>query len=305
MYLWIMVNLEWYRTFKAIYQNGNLTRAAEELFISQPNVSIQLASLESYIGHKLFQRLPRKLVPTDYGKLLYTQIVESVENLERVETEFRKTALKREETVRIGTPIEYANNILLEKLNTYDANITLKFEMAKVLIDDIINKNLDFVIATQKVEKEGLVYEPLVEETFMIIAHSTLDVIELEQCIANKDLEGAEKWLMEQKWIVYDSKLSIIRRFWKENFNKRPLLKPHYVIPDINMMMQAVTLNFGICITSDLLAKEHLTNQELKIIWKGDKVACNQLWLAYHPLQVEEHQIEKMRSLLGMTKELI
>ena len=36
-----MVNLEWYRTFKAIYQNGTLTKAAQELLLSQPNVSVQ------------------------------------------------------------------------------------------------------------------------------------------------------------------------------------------------------------------------------------------------------------------------
>jgi DNA-binding transcriptional LysR family regulator len=31
-----MVNLEWYRTFKAIYKTGTLTEAADTLFISQP-----------------------------------------------------------------------------------------------------------------------------------------------------------------------------------------------------------------------------------------------------------------------------
>ena len=37
-----MVNLEWYRTFKSVYKNGNFSNAAKELFISQPAVS-QLA----------------------------------------------------------------------------------------------------------------------------------------------------------------------------------------------------------------------------------------------------------------------
>lgn len=295
-----MVNLEWYRTFKAIYQNGNLTRAAEELFVSQPNVSIQLASLESYIGHKLFERLPRKLVPTEYGKLLYTQIVEPVENLERVEVEFRKSALKREENISIGSPIEYANNVLLEKLNACGINMNLKFGMARDLIDDLANKGLDFVIATQKIEKEGLVYEPLVEEQFMIVAHSTYDTKELEKHISDNNLEEAEKWLLAQKWITYDNKLSIVRRFWRESFNKRPLIKPHFIIPDINMMMKAVCLNYGICITTDLLVEDYLINQEMKIIWKGDKTACNQVWLAYNPLQVTEKQVENMRRMLGV-----
>ena len=297
-----MVNLEWYRTFKAIYQNGNLTRAAEELFISQPNVSIQLAALESYIGHKLFERLPRKLVPTSYGELLYSQIVESIENLERVEIEFRRTALKQEENIRIGSPIEYASNILLEKLATNGVNVSLKFGMAKDLVNDVIDKSLDFVIATQRIEKEGLVYESLVGENFMVVAHATYDTIELEKYILTNDIEQAEKWLLNQKWIAYDAKLSVIRRFWKENFSKRPLIKPHYIIPDINMMMKAVCMNYGICITSDLLAKDYLTNQEMKIIWKGYKTASNQLWLAYNPLQVESIQIERMKKLLQINQ---
>ena len=59
-----MVNLEWYRTFKAIYQQDNLTKAVRYLMISQPNVSVHLAALENYIGGLLFERLPRKMVAT-------------------------------------------------------------------------------------------------------------------------------------------------------------------------------------------------------------------------------------------------
>lgn len=51
-----MVNLEWCRTFKAIYKTGTLTGAAEILFISQPGVSLHLSSLETYVGNKLFDR---------------------------------------------------------------------------------------------------------------------------------------------------------------------------------------------------------------------------------------------------------
>ena len=50
-----MVNLEWYRTFKAVYKSGTLTGAAEVLFISQPGVSLHLSSLENYVGYKLFK----------------------------------------------------------------------------------------------------------------------------------------------------------------------------------------------------------------------------------------------------------
>lgn len=58
-------NLEWLRTFRAIYETGTLSAAAKELFISQPGVSLHLNSLEAYAGYKLFDRSPRKMVPTE------------------------------------------------------------------------------------------------------------------------------------------------------------------------------------------------------------------------------------------------
>ncbi|MFV0404485.1 MAG: LysR family transcriptional regulator, partial [Bacteroides graminisolvens] len=265
-----MVNLEWYRTFKAIYQNGNLTRASEELLISQPNVSIQLASLESYIGHKLFERTSRRLTPTEYGKLLYSQIVGAIENLEKVEIDFRKAALKRLENLNIGSPIEYAQHILLDKLKDCEVDVNLQFGFPGRLVELIANGELDFAILTKKTDNQSLVYELLVEENFMIIGHATYDTRELEKYISDNDLKMVEKWLLEQKWIAYDGKLSMIRRFWLENFNNRPLIKPHYIIPNIDMMLKAVHLNYGITVASDLLAGDSLTQQQMKIIRKGN-----------------------------------
>ena len=73
-----MVNFEWFRTFKAIYETGSLTGAAEALFISQPGVSLHLSSLESYVGYKLFDRTSRKMVSTERGKILYNYILEPI-----------------------------------------------------------------------------------------------------------------------------------------------------------------------------------------------------------------------------------
>lgn len=49
-----MINLEWYRSFKAVFENGTLTKASQVLFSSQPGVSVHLNALENYVGKKLF-----------------------------------------------------------------------------------------------------------------------------------------------------------------------------------------------------------------------------------------------------------
>ena len=76
-----MVNLEWFRTFKTIYETGSLTSAASQLFISQPGVSLHLNSLEAHVGNKLFDRGTRKMIPTEHGNMLYNSIVDAIKKV--------------------------------------------------------------------------------------------------------------------------------------------------------------------------------------------------------------------------------
>ena len=54
--------------FLAVADEGNITRAATRLHVSQPALSTQLAALEDELGHKLFARGARGVVLTEKGK---------------------------------------------------------------------------------------------------------------------------------------------------------------------------------------------------------------------------------------------
>lgn len=99
-----MVNFEWYRSFIAVYRAGTVSGAAQALYLTQPAVSQHLAALESVLGMALFERTPRKMLPTARGKLLYTQIADSIERLESVEGKI--SAAEAPQPVRLGTPQE-------------------------------------------------------------------------------------------------------------------------------------------------------------------------------------------------------
>src|SRR6266545_3406181 len=58
------------RIFTTIARIGNFTRAAELLYLTQPTVSQQLATLEAHIGAPLIERLPRRLKLTPAGEAL-------------------------------------------------------------------------------------------------------------------------------------------------------------------------------------------------------------------------------------------
>src|SRR5262245_6594076 len=101
-----MLNLEWFRTFKAIYETGNLTAAAQMLFISQPGVSLHLNSLENYTGHRLFERETRKMKPTERGVILYNCIIDPINKLAEAEESFFRNSKVERPTISVGMGFE-------------------------------------------------------------------------------------------------------------------------------------------------------------------------------------------------------
>ncbi len=295
-----MVNLEWYRTFKAIYQCGTLTRASQELMVSQPNLSIQLASLESYIGQPLFVRLPRKMMPTEYGKQLYTQIVESIDNLERVEAEFKRTVLNKTPNIRFGTPSELFKNYLAEHIGSQDdLHLTVEYGLADDLTNKLIGNDLDIAIITrQSKTDDNLTYELLFTESFFIVCNRNTDVDDFETSLNADKLNDTEKWLRSRKWYAYDNNLSLIRRFWRENFKKRPLLRLQAVIPDNDAILKAVANSDGLAVSSNLIAGKALEQGQVRVLWHGNVAATNRIYLAYNKNKIQPLHVEKVKEFI-------
>lgn len=299
-----MVNLEWYRTFKAIYQHGTLTKASAELMISQPNASVQLSSLESYIGHALFIRLPRKMVPTEYGKLLYTQIVESIDNLERVEVEFKKSSIRKEPTIRLGVPSEVFYSYLSKNMHLVKSHLIVEYGLATDLIAKLRSGELDIAFITkQDKTQDNLTYEYLYSESFMIVCNPAFDTTEIDQYIAENDLAKAERWLRKQVWYAYDTNLPLVRRFWRSNFLKRPILKLSAAIPDNISILRAVATSGGFAVSSDLIGGEALKNKQVKIVWKGIVPTTNSLYLGYNQEKLEPRLVSEVRGFIKQSME--
>ena len=56
------------KIFVAVFRHSNVTRAAEELHLAQPSVSLAVKELEHYYGVRLFERIGRHIRPTECGK---------------------------------------------------------------------------------------------------------------------------------------------------------------------------------------------------------------------------------------------
>ncbi|MDE6660640.1 MAG: LysR family transcriptional regulator, partial [Anaeroplasmataceae bacterium] len=73
--------------FMAVAKEESISKAAEALFITQPNLSRQMQNLEKEIGQPLFIRGSRRITLTDAGRLLYKRAEEIIELYNKTESE--------------------------------------------------------------------------------------------------------------------------------------------------------------------------------------------------------------------------
>ena len=72
-------NLSSYRIFYTVAYTGNISKAAKELYISQPAISKSIQKLEEGVGCKLISRSTRGVVLTYVVFLLYDQVSSAFE----------------------------------------------------------------------------------------------------------------------------------------------------------------------------------------------------------------------------------
>lgn len=101
-YLIRHVTLRQFQVFEAIYRLGSFTRAAEELFLTQPTVSMQTKKLTDALGLPLFEHVGRNVEPTEAGKELYTSCKTMFETLSNLEMKISDLKGLKRGRLRLG-----------------------------------------------------------------------------------------------------------------------------------------------------------------------------------------------------------
>jgi len=102
-----------YRIFNAVAETGNLSKAAKELFISQPAISKAVSKLEQSLSVKLFTRNSRGVKLTEEGALLYEYTCSAFEALRQGEESIRKIHTLGMGSIKIGVSTTLCKHLLL------------------------------------------------------------------------------------------------------------------------------------------------------------------------------------------------
>jgi DNA-binding transcriptional LysR family regulator len=272
-----MINLEWLRTFSTIYECNSITEASKKLNMTQPGVSKHLLALESHIGKKLFERTTRKLVATEYGKFLYSQIIVSIQQLQKVEYYSNRRVKKERASITIGCTSDFFNSELIHRIYAFDMYIVTRYGSHEVLVEALEKDEIQLAVGIKKHSQYNHEFEYIKDETLQLICSHTIVVPkEIE-----KRTDDLIQWLQKQTWFVYDNDLADIKKYWKANFNTDPKIIPRYILPSYSDTLNVLMDNEGFSIVTQQSCQDKLERNLIKIPIKSTKTVSQKLYFSF------------------------
>lgn len=153
------VDLELYRVFYTVAKHKHMTKASEELHISQPAISQSIKKLEEQLGGTLFVRSNKGMELTEEGKMFYQYVKGALELISNAENEFTSFKDLSKGEVKIGCSTTLTKFILIDALKSFhldypNININITNDLTSNLINDLKLGKLDLVIFNESNIKE-------------------------------------------------------------------------------------------------------------------------------------------------------
>ena len=163
------VDLELYRVFYIVAKNKHMTKASEELHISQPAISQSIKKLEEQLGGTLFLRSNKGMELTEEGKMFYEYVKGALELINNAENDFTSFKELSKGEVKIGCSTTLTKLILIDALKDFhneypNININITNDFTNNLINDLKLGKLDFVIFNESNVKENNLYLEKIKE---------------------------------------------------------------------------------------------------------------------------------------------
>lgn len=215
------------RHFAAVVEAGNLSKAAEKVFISQPALTRSIKNLEDIVGAELLERRPRGMVPTPAGIALYRYAQLMLNEATRAKAEIKAVQAGAKGELAIGMAAMFSDHIIDRVVATVcgsgrDIALTVRQGFLEELVDalrdgrlDVIFSNLSNITLPNDVRVEAI-----------------LDIRANIYAGAQHALVGKraidKKLLLAQRWAVVDQ--PHMRDFLDQYFAADGLAIPKFVV---------------------------------------------------------------------------
>ena len=163
------------KIFVSVYKARSFTKAAEELYTSQPTVSEHMQNLEARLNCKLFDRLGRSILPTAEAEILYPRAIAILEDLQRLEEEICATGKNVAGELILGASTIPGAYILpgvaaAFKKEFPEISFEIRINDSAKIVEAVAGNELLLGVVGAKIPSAKVHYQPFAEDELILAA---------------------------------------------------------------------------------------------------------------------------------------
>lgn len=195
------MNLKQLEAFVKIADTGSFSKAAKDLFLTQPTISAHITSLEKELNSRLFVRNTKEVRLSESGETLYSYAKQMLVLQQKIEETFATKEEKEQQCITIAAstiPAQYLLPNILVAFNEKYPNQQFKIvetDSAKV-VEQVLNHTADVGFTGTALDKKSCKHIPFYQDELVVIAPNTDKY---------RELQGTEKraeWLADERLIM-------------------------------------------------------------------------------------------------------
>ncbi len=291
------IDFELYRIFYVVANHCNITKASEELSISQPAISKSIKSLEEQLGGQLFVRTKRGVVLTEEGKEFYNYIKQAIEYINNAENKFTDLINLETGCIKIGISTTLTKEFLLPYLEEFHSlypkiDIQIITNLTSDLMPKLRNGLIDIVILNLNDKNYG----------------NDIEIIkcrEIHDCfiVGNKYKELANKNLslndLNNYPLILQAKGSNTREFLDKFSNENNVIfKPNIELASYTLVVEFTKIGLGIGYATKEYIKDKIKNKELYELKIKEKIPSRYIGIALSKNHIPNFSTKKLIEII-------
>ncbi|KHD86760.1 LysR family transcriptional regulator [Bacillus ginsengihumi] len=267
--------------FVSVAIHGSFTKAAQELYVSQPTISKMIKNIEDELGIQLFDRSGKQVELTDVGKVIFIQAQNTLKSFQQLKDEINDVINLKKGTIRIGLPPMIGSRYFPYVINEFhkmypNIKIQLIEEVTKKVVHDVENGKLDLGAVVLPVNNELVHHFSFVRDRLVLLLHPTHPLAK-EEKVALDQIKDEDFIFFHKDFMLHDQ---IIHECMRVGF----MPKIAYESAQWDLISGLVAANLGVALLPSSICKAFNTDRvtfveltkpfipwNLALIWPKDQ----------------------------------
>ncbi len=302
-------NLSLYRIFYATALAGNISKAADELFISQPAISQSIKKLEQSLDTALFVRSSRGVQLTEEGELLFSHVKSAFRTLEAGEHQLR---LRRElgmGHLRIGVSSTLCKYVLLPYLTDFvklhpHIQVTIACQSTNHTLQMLEHEDLDLGLTGRPEHLHGMKFYPVRQiQDIFVASREYLDhlllFLEQNKQERSSDVSGLlasdSALLLKSGILMMLDKDNLTRQYLDQYFKEQQLFPENILeATSMDLLIDFAKIGLGIACVIREFVEEDLKAGTLLELPVPFPIASREIGFVFSWKQANQELIEEL-----------